>query len=40
MGHFNDIESLEKGREINVGLVLVILCYLLYELLHTENVGR
>jgi hypothetical protein len=40
MGHFNHIEGVEKGRELNVGLALVIPCYLLYELLHTENAKK
>jgi hypothetical protein len=36
-GHLNDLEGLEKQRELNLNLALVIPCYLLNELLHTEN---
>lgn len=37
MGHFNDIEGLKKNHVRNLGLALIIPCYLLNELLHTEN---
>ena len=36
MGHFNDMTSLERGTELNVGLALVTPCYMLYDLLQTE----
>jgi hypothetical protein len=40
LGHFNDIEALEKGHELNVGLAWVTPCYLLEELLQTEEARK
>jgi hypothetical protein len=40
MGHFNDMTSLERGHELNVGLALVTPCYMLYDLLHTETARK
>ena len=37
MGHFNDIQNLEKGMELNVGLALVTPCYQLEELLQSKQ---
>jgi hypothetical protein len=40
MGHFNDVQNLERGMELNVGLALVTPCYLLEELLQSEQAKR
>jgi hypothetical protein len=36
-GHFNDMQNLERGMELNLGLALVTPCYLLEELLQSDQ---